>query len=558
MNREDKNWITASSIRNYILNDPLCDWLDKNKDKFDPEQNPALEKIMDEGKLYEEQVLTFLKHKYGHENVKTVCKEGGDIYDMTKYEKTLSLMRERVPIIYQGALIDFERKIGGICDLLILSSFFNQIVADNEGVHFINEKEEHYVVVDIKSSRLSLAKDGLHLQNSRSYTFYKGQLYIYTEALKKMQNFDPIHAYILGKGWEYTKEGQKKVGNNALQRMARVDFHNDDLFIVNRVHDAVEWNRKLRKEGDTWILYPPSIPELRPNMKVVSAKWQTVKKEIAEKQEDVTLLYHCGDKKRILADEQNVQTWKNVRAENLNIKSKKIKKSIERSITVNQTEKFLISPRRFSPITVQKLSPHKTELYLDYETFFNKNWDGDVTNLDLGKTITYLIGCGFVQNGVWSFKTYILNSISAEDQKKLFFDWVSDIVDKDDMQIYSWGPTEKNLFEKVTGNTDVFSVTKYTDLLKVCRDESIAMTGLHGYSLKNMAKAMYNGSCIKTTWPDCGDVKNGLEAMQEGERLYSNLNKDERDAKLKDVEKYNEVDCKVMWEIVSYFRENHF
>uniref|UniRef100_A0A6C0KSF1 YprB ribonuclease H-like domain-containing protein n=1 Tax=viral metagenome TaxID=1070528 RepID=A0A6C0KSF1_9ZZZZ len=558
MDSNDNDWVTPSSIRNYILDDTLCDWLETKKDEFRPEVNPAIEKIMHEGIQYEEQVLTFLKEKYGTENVKTVAKNSADLYNTLKYEQTLSYMKEKVPIIYQGVLVHFGKKIGGICDLLVLSTFFNKIVGDNQGIAFINDKREHYVVIDIKCSRLSLTKDGIHLQNSRNYTFYKGQLYMYTEALKHMQNYDPIHAYILGNGWEFTRDGQKTIGNNALQRMAKIDFHYNDNFIISRVDEALAWVRRVRSYGDTWLIFPPSIPELRPNMKVQSAKWQHVKKDIAEKQEDVTLLYQCGEKKRVLTDEQSIDSWKNVRSVNLNVKSRKIRKSIDRSVTVNCSENFVISPRRFSQIAKKQLVPHKNELYVDYETFYHRDTHGDITSLDLGETVTYMIGCGFVRNNTWTFKTYILDSLLETCKENFFNLWLADIREKEDIQIYSWGPTEKNLFEKVTGNKDVFTECKYTDLLKVFRDESVAVTGLHGYSLKNIAKAMHKGGCITTIWPENNEVKNGLDAMQEGKRLYLELSKEERYEKLQSVTKYNEVDCKVMWEIVSYFRENHF
>jgi hypothetical protein len=557
MDRADKSWVTPTAIRNYLFNDPICDWLETQKDVYKPEVNHAIEKIMAEGQHYEQQVITFLSNTYGLENIKTVATDFLDVYSQEKYDETLYFMRQKVPIIYQAVLINHDKKIGGICDLLIHSSFFNKIVTENDGIHFINDKCDHYVVVDIKYSRLSLTKDGLHLQNNRNNTFYKSQLYIYTEALKKMQNYDPLHAYILGKGWEFSNDGEKTLCNNALQRMARIDFHDNDKFIIPRVEEAISWVRRVRSEGSTWFLFPPSIPELRPNMKVNSAKWQKVKKEIAISQEDVTLIYFCGDKKRQLADNQNINSWKDITSAAVQIKSKKIQKSIDRSVAVNQSEAFRILPRRFSSAAKTLLSPHQTEAYLDYETFYYKDKHGDITNLHLGETVTYMIGCGFVQDGIWSFKTYILNSISEDDQKALFESWLDDIRNKENIRIYSWGPTEKNLFQKTTGNLDVFTQSNYTDLLKVFRDESVAITGLHGYSLKNMAKAMHMGNCITTTWPENNEVKNGLDAMQEGERLYTNLNKDERDEKLLDVTKYNEVDCKVMWEMVCYFREHH-
>lgn len=554
MDRSDKTWVTASAIRNYMNRDPICDWLDFRKDLFSPETNPALEKIMEKGKEYEDQFVCFLKTKYGSENIKTVATSTADLYDIEKFRETKLYMSQNVPIIYQGVVLNFDKKMGGICDLLIHSDFFNRIISDNEGIFFINEKRGHYVVVDIKCSKLSLAKDGLHLQNGRNYTFYKGQLYIYTEALKSMQNMDSNCAYVLGKGWEFTKEGQKIVGSNALQRMARVDFSFEDNFIISRVEEAINWVRRVRNEGQDWELYPPSIPELRPNLKVDSVRWQKLKKEIGEKQEDITLLYRCGDTKRAMADYQDINSWKRVRSDHLCIKSEKIKKSIDRSIMLNQEENFSILPQKFSTYNLKR---YDLELYLDFETFYHQQTNEDVRDILPGKTITYLIGCGFVRNNTWTFKKYVLNSLSEEAQKSLFERLLLDINRDEDFQIYSWGPTEKNLYEKCTSDYTLFSSEKYTDLLKVMRDESVAMTGLHGYSLKNMAKAMKRSGCISSFWDEDNSVKSGMDAMLEGEQLYTSLNERQREEKMRAVIEYNEIDCKVMWEMVTYFRQNH-
>lgn len=292
-------------------------------------------------------------------------------------------------------------------------------------------------------------------------------------------------------------------------------------------------------------------------MKVQSSKWQKVKKEIAERQEDVTLLYRCGHDKRMLADNKDITSWKKIKADELNISSEKIRKSVDQSIVVNKSRYFQILPKKFSQKAKDALKHHNLELYLDYETFNYRDNHKDISNLDLGETVVYLIGCGFVKDGIWSFKTYVLQSLSKEDKQKLFHFWLEDFNDKGDIQIYSWGPTEKNLFEKVTGSESLFNERNYTDLLKVFRDESVAITGLHGYSLKNFAKAMKQNDCIETIW-DNSEVSSGLDAMQAGEKLYTEFDSEERARQLQSIISYNEVDCKVMWEIVSYFRQNHF
>lgn len=558
MDKTDQDFITASAIRNHILQDPICDYFQYHPSKFEKQEEPEfIKKNLESGIEYEKEVFSYLQSKY---KVEVVATKPEDLYDKDLYEKTLQLMREKTPIIYQAIVINYDKKIGGICDLLIHSPVFNEIVSENQGTYFINEKEDHYVAVDIKASRLLFTKDGLHLQNSRNFIFYKAQVCMYNEALNYMQsNFVTHCAYILGRGWQI---GQEK-GTNALQRMARVDFYQDDSFITERVWNAVEWLRNLRRNKDVWILHPPSTLELRPNMKVESAVWQKAKQKVAEEQEDVTLLYYCGAEKRDRVDETNISSWKKVAPQNLEIKSEKILKTIDREIKVNKKKSFEILPMFFSDYSRLQLKPHQVELYLDYETFVYRPKLETIQNIEISKTIVYVIGCGIVRNNTWTFSSFFLDNLSEEAQQKLFSDWFTHCIQplqetNIDFQIYSWGTTEKNYYEKTTRDTSLFSEKNYTDLLQVLRNESVAMSGLSGYSLKKMAHAMHKGGCIQTIWTQNTEIQNGAGAMIQGEKLY--LEEKEEDAKeeiKKNILQYNEVDCKVMWEISNYFRACH-
>ena len=553
MQRANKLWITGSAIRNFMFCDPICDYLElKNKKNGHSSPNIFKNKLLEEGQLYEEKIVEFLKTKY---NVKHVAKTWEDLYDIEKYNETLTCIQNKEEIIYQGVLIHYEKQIGGLCDLLIRSDIFNKIIEENNGVHYVNDKTIHYILIDIKNSKLNLSKDGLHLQNSRNYAYYKGQVYIYNEALKKMQNYENNYSYILVKNWEFSKNGEKIFGSNPFQRMAKINFEDNDKHIIDKVNDAIFWLRNVRQNYDSWSLFPPSVYELRPNLKVVNEKWQAQKLEIAKKQEDVTLLYYCGENKRKLADELGIKSFTKLNAASLNIKSKKIAKSINRSIELASHSSFQILPKKLDSECIFELEKEEMELYIDYETFYIEN-NTHCTNNQKGKTIVYFIGCGFVENNMWNFKTFILNDINNELQ--IFEDFVKELnfVNKK-FKIYSWGPTEKNLFYKTTGDDSLFSDDKYVDLLKVFRNNSITIKNVFSYSLKHIAKAMFENKCISTIWPKNNSIQNGLEAMYEGLQLYQDCSVETRLKKMEFVKIYNEVDCKVMWEIVSYLRKHH-
>jgi hypothetical protein len=553
MQRANNRWITGSSIRNFMFCDPICDYLELKNKKQNFSLSPFFKnKLLQEGQLYEEKIVAFLKTKY---NVKHIANTWEDLYDIEKYNETLKCIEEKVEIIYQGVLIDFEKQIGGLCDLLIRSDIFNKIVEENEGVHFNNDKTLHYILIDVKNSKLNLFKDGVHLQNSRNYAYYKGQVFIYNEALKKMQKYDNNYAYILGKNWEFSKNGEKIFGSNPFQRMAKIDFENDDKHIIQKVNDAIFWLRNVRQNYESWSLFPPSVNELRPNLKVVHDKWQDQKLEIAKKQEDVTMLYYCGDTKRKLADALGITSFKKVSTSSLHIKSEKIATSIHRSIELSKSQSFQILPKTLNDLHVCQLKQEEMELYVDYETFYVEN-NTHCTNNQKGKTIVYFIGCGFVENNIWNFKSFILNDIKNETQ--IFEDFLKEINSlQKKFKIYSWGPTEKNLYEKYIGDESLFTEDKYIDLLKIFRNNSITLKNVYSYSLKHIAKAMYENKCISSIWPKNNNIQNGLDAMYEGFQLYQDCPLEIRCQKMERVKIYNEVDCKVMWEIVCYLRQHH-
>jgi hypothetical protein len=549
------DFVSGSAIRNYLLNDPLVDWLEymykRGKCDYTPTPTPFQEELFRDGEEFEAKIVSYLKEKY-IDDIKTVATAPEDLYGVEKFEATKRLISEGVPIIYQGVVKNVEKGIGGICDLIVRSDFLNRISKDHGGTYSVEDNNDpHYVVVDIKLSRLALKTDGTHLKNSRNYGYYKGQLYIYNEALKTMQTHSSNSAYILGRGWEYTKSGEKISAHNCLERLGKVDFSDEDSFVCERVENAVVWLRKLRNEGETWSLFPPSVQELRPNMAIDSGRWQKAKSEIAQQQNDVTMLLSCGHYKRRMADKLGISSWKKCNSNALEIKSEKRKRSVNRSIRLNKKREFEIVPKRISKSLLKKST---LELYLDYETFYKKD---EMIGVEAGegKTVVFLIGCGFVVNDIWSYKSFVLERCDIDEEKKLFSDFLDEIkcdfLNEDvDFKIYSWGTTEKIIYEKLTGDTNLFSDKNYVDLLKLFRHKSISMKGCFSYSLKEVARALHTQGLIKTIWDEDSSVKNGYEAMKEGEKLFTGDK-----SKLPDLINYNEIDCKIMWEIMTFLRK---
>ena len=89
------------------------------------------------------------------------------------------------------------------------------------------------------------------------------------------------------------------------------------------------------------------------------------------------------------------------------------------------------------------------------------------------------------------------------------------------------------------------------------RREPVVVRGALGFGLKPVAKALHSHGLIETLWGD--GPTDGLGAMvgawwceqaREGKTL--------RDLDLmSEIVRYNEVDCRVMMEVVRYLREHH-
>ena len=68
--------------------------------------------------------------------------------------------------------------------------------------------------------------------------------------------------------------------------------------------------------------------------------------------------------------------------------------------------------------------------------------------------------------------------------------------------------------------------------------------------LKIVAKALKNHDLIKSTWDTTSVCSNGLNAMVLANNLYeSKTTNIIDDPVMKEIIYYNEIDCKVLWEI---------
>jgi len=570
--RKFTDMISATSIRNYMLNDPLIDYLKEYKitSKTSKQTDLFSNYIMKAGIKFEDELIKLIMKNH------TVIKVSD--YTQSKQEEklneTISLMKEGVPIIYQGVLHNYDNHTFGLPDLIVRSDYINKLMNYN----VISDEESnlespllgtkfHYKIIDIKHSTIPLRSDGIHILNSDNMPAYKGQLYIYTLALNKIQGIKVNKAYIWGKKYSYESCNIKYNITNFLNKLATVDFDNVDFDYIEQTQNGINWIKTLRNEGSTWSLLPiPSRSELYPNMKNnKNDEWHQIKSELSENINEITQIWNCGFKKRQIAHSKHIYDWKNPKFNSklLKMDKGKIGPTIDKILKINRQNKDIFRPKKIKYDRQNWISDNKVlDFYLDFETF-NTNLDSIINEgeiIDDNNQYIFMIGVGYEKNNQWVFKTFLMDKKSLDSEKNMFNEFIEYInkvlydENKKLCKLYHWSYAEVGSYQSFKNRHSELKINdqhiSFYDLNKVFINEPITIKGALNYSLKTIAKALKKHKLIDSTWDTTSVCSNGLNAMILANNLYdSSSNNIINDPIMKEIIYYNEIDCKVLWEI---------
>ncbi len=476
---------SATQFFNFFLNDPLLDYLDKygldlgfNEEPLPPETIH----LMSMGNLFEKKVIDAIREK--------------DIFvaEIPKFEywldgifETIQLMKEGVPIISQGHLVNNFNKTKGHPDLLVRSDYLNLLKPG-----LISEEEQHkpsyfgdfhYRVIDIKMSNIFLSSDGNNILNQKIYKGYKAQVLVYNLALSLIQNYNPEQGYILGRSshnYDYTI-----YNNDCFSSISMINYkegHKDNE-IINELNIALEWKELLKtipkvskkisinqelnidlnidSNIDSNIDYDYDWDELeknylsdinsrskilislRPNMKnKYDCKWKTAKKIIANQREELTLLWNCGFSKRNKALSNGITTWKDYKQYCID-EGGYINNVLASILEINDSNNLeLFNPRIEKSLKVDllELIPPKNKpfIVLDFETSNNLNDEFDNLPEKGGDDFIFLIGITIIipfetENQEikheYRYFPFVVDQLNIFDELKIFKKMISLIDD---------------------------------------------------------------------------------------------------------------------------------
>ena len=611
--------MSAGRTRNWMLNDPLIDWLQlygKNHDYIARRESDSYDARLDftsfifnKGQEFEAGILQMLEERY---DVATIAQDYSQISRLDKAQETFEAMSQAVPIIYQAVLWDAQNLNYGAPDFMVRSDILRDLFPDTiseqtaaVSARDIGDHGWHYVIVDTKFTTLHLNAGGTELANQGSSPAYKAQLYIYNRMLGRLQGFEPSTSYVLGRGWQRKQRGTTYRGSNSMELLGPVPQNGkvaNGILITDAVERALAWMRRLRNEGEGWHLLPePSVPELYPNMSDVDdgdvmmglgvpelepggdgvhqipKQWVATKKWLAGELSELTQLWQVGVPGRNRAHDGGWLRWDSpgLTAGSLGVGGSKQGRVLNELLAVNYDSGSLVRPERIERTKSEWHATRAVEFYVDFE--FCSDLNDDFSNLPEkgGQPLIFMIGCGHLENGEWQFKSLTADSLAEDEELRIIQEWVahlssvSDRLDPTDgaPRIFHWSHAEPTALDSAynsararhKGSADWPELGWFDLLARVIREEPVVVRGALGFGLKEVANALHSHGLIQTNWAD--SPLDGLGAM------VGAWNCDEQAQVsgmpmsglplMNEIAQYNEVDCKAMMEIVHYLRQNH-
>jgi len=588
---EWSKWVPIEHTRNWVLQDPILDWLrihgeragflrDDQRQNYDP-RSDFRRFVLEKGLAFEAGVVRLLQDRVA---VVRIAESVDDARAIAKAVATIDALRAGVPVVTQAVLRNPARQTYGVVDLLvrsdILASWFPELISLEEAglqAPGLGLTRFHYRPVDLKFHTFDLTADG-HVSGSADQLAYAVQVWLYAEALARVQGYVAPSAYLLGRTWE---QGEHR-GEGCLERLARVDMErwlpNRETTIEQIAQDSIEWIRRLRVAGASWHVLPePTVPELYPHARNGDdAPWHWAKREIADSLRELTLLPAMNPVRRAAAHREGIRRWSDdgISAARLGITSPSFAARVDAVLAANKVSAPTVVPQRIKTDSDWRtVTP--MEFYVDFETVSNLNDDFTLLPRLGGQALIVQIGCGLMaKDGSWLFMQWSVDAITAAEERRIVDAWVNNMaeacsasgVNLDQARICHWSAAEPVSLENAYNAARIRhrdatwpSPLPWFDVLdRVIRAEPVAVTGAFNFGLKSITKAMHAAGFIATTWTDgptdgLGAMVAAWTAAREASAACTPLS---AHPLMLEIGRYNEVDCRAMFEVLNWLRRN--
>ncbi len=553
-------YVSGTDVRNFMLNDTLVDWLKLYfKKDYKETETDFVKHILQKGNDFESKIINTINSMIKVVSVSSIFSDENVL-------QTLKLMKEGIPLIHSAPIKNEKLKLKGIADLLIRNDYLNQFV-NYEYKHSCNQPY-HYVVLDIKWSTLKLTADQTHLVNSGNIPAYKGQINIYNKCLFEMQNYEPKIGLILGRRSSCDSKDIKY--DSPFEKVGIINFENKDNKYEHMTTQAINWIRKVRKEGNNWSVNPPSNSFLYPNMKIDSGQWNDIKNKIAREIGEISLIWYCGLKQRQHAFDKGIFTFKDERCSTDLLKmnsSSKRTELVSNILKINQQKEIKLR----SCIKNTSIPERSNEMFVDFETFCDIHDfdDTDDNEEDFHRLNTIFLIGALYQDQYYSFIAKDLNINSEFEIMEQFVSFVNKCGNPTlwywHAEAQLWDRSYQNHFDlkcfKMKNEKDFYKTEEmadwnnlnWKDLKDVFISNQIVIQNCFSYKLKEIVECLSTHGFISSYI--LSECKNGKDASLLALNLYLKTDNVTHVSRvMKDIIKYNEFDVTSLFKILTFLR----
>ena len=563
-------WVSLKTCTGYLLDDPLIDWLSYYKNepelkkyvRYDGKYINSKNKSL---KLFINNIINFSKKKYSLEYVSELnekCNEGLSVY---KNKKTIDALKKGVDIIIRPVLLDYKYKIFGIPHVImkkeIVDIFFKSY---SNKLNFDKLEKDSYVIIFMS------------LKNNFSY------LNKWNKVILKRYSYyaSIINSVLKVKNTSVLFTGKKNCGV----------FLNDDSI---NIKECVKWMKKVKNNGKEWFRLldsnePPDIKELMPNMcNRYDSNWYSLKKILAEKWGELTLLWYVGYEQRKNAHKKNLYSWKEDKPVNDMIKAmysnytvlySNRKNIIRNMINVNTSKSLIYLSRDKGRLTEPYIDTNNAlELFIDFEVLSGNRNRKYSSRSSVPKEIIYLIGTSWKNGDNVEFKSFCSKDLTHKSEKNLLDNWWKFITDlnKDNKYskiiLYHWSSAEESFIKRAIKRHSLYDLKDdlnsgyydLRDLMEMYIESETVIKNVWNYSVKSVAKGLYKYGLIPEIWEDDekgGNKLSGEQLIFSSKKCYDEIKETgeiiERNTNFQSIIAYNRIDCNVLYYLLDFLRKN--
>jgi hypothetical protein len=307
-------------------------------------------------------------------------------------------------------------------------------------------------------------------------------------------------------------------------------------------------------------------------MCVDSGVWNTEKASIAEQIGEMTQIWYVGMSHRETALCNGVTSWKDHRCTTDTMGLRGLRAPIiDAILDINRQNTDLIRPRyvKNNSYGWKKCSDDDT-LFVDCEVINDIFAGFDQLPNQSGTDMIFMIGVGYTDNGEFVYRNFTCRSLTLDEEYRIMDEFVDFVISRGCPRLFHWVAESRfwytascRQFDRITDPvrrdsiSDKWKICDWADLAQVFQAEPIVIKDCFKFGLKAIAGAMHKHGLIKTHLES--RCTSGLAAMIDAWKTYQACTGDEilTNPTMVDIIKYNEFDCKVLWEILNYLKTHH-